>query len=81
MSRYRFLSFFTEKRLNLVEFFLILITVTAGVHIMFFYLDGKNERVREAILAERLAKAQSEVKHLKAAAAKRNGPPAPSLRR
>ena len=72
----RFFSFFTEKRLNLVEFFLILITVTAGVHIMFFfYLDGKNERVREAILAERLAKAQSEVKHLKAAAAKRNGTP------
>ena len=77
--RYRFLtnprlfSFFTERRMNLVEFFFIFITFNTLVNLLFFYFDGKQDRAREATLEAMVAEARAEVQHLKVPAAKRNG--------
>ena len=69
----RFFSFFTEKRMNLVEFFVTFVIFTTVFNIFVFNLDRKQDKAREATLEARLAEARSEVQRLKAPAAKRNG--------
>ena len=69
----RFFSFFTEKRMNLVEFFVIFVIFTTVFNILISNLERKQGRSREAALEARLAEARAEVRHLKAPAAKRNG--------
>ena len=69
----RFFSFFTEKRMNLVEFFVIFFFSITGFNIFVLSLDNKNDQAREATLEARLADARAEVRSLKASAAKQNG--------
>ena len=79
--RYRFLtdprifSYFTEKRMNLVEFSIIFLIFTTVFNIFVLNVDRKQDKAREATLEARLAEARAEVRRLKAPAAKRNGPP------
>ena len=77
--RYRFLtdprifSYFTEKRMNLVEFFVSFVIFTTVFNFFVLHLDRQQDKAREATLEARLAEARSEVRRLKAPAAKRNG--------
>ena len=59
--------------MNLVEFCVIFFFSITAFNIFVLYLDSKNDQAREATLKARLAEARSEVRHLKAPAAKRNG--------
>ena len=78
--RYRFLtdprlfSFFTEPRMNLVEFFVTFVVMSVGLTLLFLHYDSKQDRIRESTLEARVEKARSEVQRLKAEA-KRKGTP------
>ena len=69
----RFFSFFTEKRMNLVEFSVIFFFSVTVFNIFVFHLDSQYDKARVETLEARLAEARSEVQHLKSPAAKRNG--------
>ena len=71
----RFFSFFTEKNMNLVQFFIIFITFTTVVNFWSFHFMRKDFRAREAQLKQDLIAANPEGRGLKAAENKRNGPP------
>ena len=79
--RYRFLtdprifSFFTEKRMNLVEFVVISVIFTTVFNFFVLHKDEELDKAREATLEARVEKAEAEVQRLKAPAAKRNGTP------
>ena len=81
--RYRFFtdprifSFFTEKRMNLVEFVVIFVIFTTVFNIFVWNVDKKRDKAREATLEARAEKARSEVQRLKAEA-NRNGTPRPA---
>ncbi|MDE0399702.1 MAG: hypothetical protein OXL96_18065 [Candidatus Poribacteria bacterium] len=78
--RYRFLtnprlfSFFTEPRMNLVEFFVTFVVASTGLTFLFLHYDSEQDRIRESTLEARVEKARSEVQLLKAEA-KRKGTP------
>ena len=79
--RYRFFtnprifSFFTEPRMSLVQYFFTVVLTSSMLMAFFFYYDREMDSIREAALVARVEKAEAEVRHLKAAAAKRNGTP------
>ena len=76
--RFRFLtnprifSFFTEPRMNLVEFFVTFVVASTGLTFLFLHYDSEQDRIRESTLEARVEKARSEVQLLKAEA-KRKG--------
>ena len=83
--RYRFLTnprifrVFTERKINLVEFFLcFFLTFTIGL-VLFQYFDWKRDKAREEALITRfsqdLADARAEIRVLKAGETKRDGTP------
>ncbi len=79
--RYRFLtnprifSFFTERKMNLVEIFFMFFLYSAVSALLVIHFVSKQDRAREATLEARVEKAEAEVRHLKAAETKRNGTP------
>ncbi|MDE0685255.1 MAG: hypothetical protein OXI63_20195 [Candidatus Poribacteria bacterium] len=77
MSR-RF-SFFTEPRINLVQFLLILLLTTVVSFSAFFYLERKQDLAREKALVARmsqdLADAHAEIHRLKVGETKQDGTP------
>lgn len=79
--RYRFLtnprlfSFFTEKRMNLVEFFVIFLIFSVATNLLSFHLMRKDFRAREAQLKQDLKASSTEGRVLKAAETKRDGTP------
>ncbi len=71
----RIFNAFTERRLNLVDFFIIFAVAFGTSMFLFDYLNMSLYKDREAMLTQQLAEARAEVRRLKAAAAKRNGTP------
>lgn len=78
--RYRFFtdprifSYFTKKRMNLVEFFVSFVIFSTVFGIFVLNVDNKRDKAREATLEARVEKARSEVQRLKAES-NRNGSP------
>ena len=79
--RYRFLtnprifSFFTERKMKLVEIFFMFFLYSAVSALLVIHFVSKQDRAREATLEARVEKAEAEVRHLKAAETNRNGTP------
>ena len=69
----RFFSFFTEKRMNLVEFGFIFFFSVTFFNLFVLYFDSQYDKSRVEALQASLAEARAKVRYLKAQAAKRNG--------